>query len=208
MKSFSLSEELTGYTKICPLNELRESEGKRFMVDDVDIALFRIQDKVYAVNNRCPHQQSALIYDGFVEDGFVICPAHGWMFDLKSGRTLGQELLLPTRIYHESLAVASTCIVHGMCHITGGGLLNFKRLSPHGFLFSSPLTPQEIFSWIQKSGDISTVEMYRTFNMGMGYAYIVPGDSTARVLKAVKGAKIVGEIIEEPGVWLRDIEIT
>jgi phosphoribosylformylglycinamidine cyclo-ligase len=127
---------------------------------------------------------------------------------LKNGRTLGEELLLPTRIYHESLAVASTCIVHGMCHITGGGLLNFKRLSLHGFLFNSPLTPQEIFSWIQKSGDISTVEMYRTFNMGMGYAYIVPGDSAACVLKAVKGAQVVGEIVKEPGVWLRDIEIT
>jgi len=127
---------------------------------------------------------------------------------LKNGRTLGEELLTPTRIYHESLAVASTCIVHGMCHITGGGLLNFRRLSPLGFLFNSPLTPQEIFLWIQKSGDISTDEMYRTFNMGMGFAYIVPNDSVACVLKAVKGAKIVGEIIQEPGVWLRDIEIT
>jgi phosphoribosylformylglycinamidine cyclo-ligase len=127
---------------------------------------------------------------------------------LKNGRTLGEELLIPTRIYHESLAVASTCIVHGMCHITGGGLLNFKRLSPNGFLFNSPLTPQEIFSWIQKSGNISMVEMYRTFNMGMGFAYIVPADSVACVLKAVKGAKTVGEIIQEPGVWLRDIEIT
>jgi phosphoribosylformylglycinamidine cyclo-ligase len=127
---------------------------------------------------------------------------------LKNGRTLGEELLIPTRIYHESLDVASTCRVHGMCHITGGGLLNFRRLSRYGFRLDAPVTPPEIFSWIQKTGDISTVEMYRTFNMGMGYAYIVPPASVACVQKIVGGVKVVGEIIENPGVWLRDIEIT
>jgi phosphoribosylformylglycinamidine cyclo-ligase len=127
---------------------------------------------------------------------------------LKNGRTLGEELLIPTRIYHESLQVASACTVHGMCHITGGGLLNFKRLSSYGFLVDTPITPPEIFSWIQKTGDISTVEMYRTFNMGMGYAYIVPTDNVAGIQKVVKGAKVVGEITGEPGAWLRDIEIT
>jgi phosphoribosylformylglycinamidine cyclo-ligase len=42
----------------------------------------------------------------------------------------------------------------------------------------------------------------------MGYAYIVPTDSVAGVQKVVKGAKVVGEITEEPGVWLKDLEIT
>ncbi len=44
--------------------------------------------------------------------------------------------------------------------------------------------------------------------MGMGYSFIVPDDSIACVLNAVNGAQIVGEIAKEPGVWLRDIEIT
>jgi phosphoribosylformylglycinamidine cyclo-ligase len=127
---------------------------------------------------------------------------------LKNGRTLGEELLIPTRIYHESLDVAATCTVHGMCHITGGGLLNLKRLSRYGFRIDAPITPPEIFSWIQKTGDISTIEMFRTFNMGMGYVYIVPPASIPCVQKAVKGVKVVGEIIGESGVWLRDIEIT
>lgn len=127
---------------------------------------------------------------------------------LKNGRTLGEELLIPTRIYHETLQVTSTCSVHGMCHITGGGLLNFKRLSPHGFQFNTPLDPPEIFSWIQKSGGISTVEMYRTFNMGMGYAYVVPEKSVACIRKMLNGAKVVGEVVEEPGAWLKDMEIT
>jgi phosphoribosylformylglycinamidine cyclo-ligase len=94
-----------------------------------------------------------------------------------------------------------------MCHITGGGLLNFKRISPYGFTVDTPITPPEIFSWIQKTGNISTIEMYRTFNMGMGFAYVVPKDSVAGIQNAVKGSKIVGEITGEPGAWLRDIEI-
>jgi phosphoribosylformylglycinamidine cyclo-ligase len=126
----------------------------------------------------------------------------------KGKKTFGQELLTPTRIYYESLKVTASCTVHGMCHITGGGLLNFNRLSEFGFLFDAPITPPEIFSWIQKSGDISEAEMYRTFNMGMGYAYVVPKASVATVLKVVKGARVVGKVVKEPGAWLGKTEIT
>ena len=83
-----------------------------------------------------------------------------------------------------------------MCHVTGGGLLNFTRLSKFGFLFDTPIAPPEIFSWIQNAGDISETEMYRTFNMGMGYAYVIPKASVATVLKMV------------PGAWLVKTEIT
>jgi phosphoribosylformylglycinamidine cyclo-ligase len=132
----------------------------------------------------------------------------GYDKKFRGKKTFGQELLTPTRIYHESLKVAASCPVHGMCHVTGGGLLNFKRLSEYGFRFDNPITPPEIFSWIQKTGDISIVEMYRTFNMGMGYAYVVPKGSVACVQKMVKGAQVVGEVMKEPGAWLGDMEIT
>ena len=127
---------------------------------------------------------------------------------LSNGKTLGRELLTPTRIYHESLAVADACPVHGMCHITGGGLLNFLRLSKFGFRFDNPLTPPEIFRWIQETGKISPIEMYRTFNMGMGYAYVVPPESVDAVTKLVDGARVVGEVIEKPGAWLGDVQVT
>lgn len=127
---------------------------------------------------------------------------------LSNGKTLGRELLTPTRIYHESLRVAATCAVHGMCHVTGGGLINFKRLSSFGFRFDNPIKPPEIFTWIEETGNISPIEMYRTFNMGMGYAYVVPANGADAVKKAVPGAQVVGEVIEKPGAWLGDIEIT
>jgi phosphoribosylformylglycinamidine cyclo-ligase len=132
----------------------------------------------------------------------------GYDKKFKGKKTFGQELLTPTRIYHESLKVAASCEVRGMCHITGGGLLNFTRLSKYGFLFDSPITPPEIFSWIQKAGDITPMEMYRTFNMGMGYAYVVPKASVATVLKMVKGSQVVGNVVKEPGAWLGKTEIT
>jgi len=127
---------------------------------------------------------------------------------LKNKKTLGAELLTPTRIYSEVLKVTAKCTVHGMCHVTGGGLLNFKRLSKYGFVFDNPIKPPEVFDWIQKKGDIADEEMYRTFNMGMGYAYVVPEKSVACVLKMVKGAKVVGTVVKEPGAWLGEIEIT
>src|SRR5208283_5845382 len=126
---------------------------------------------------------------------------------LSNGKTLGNELLTPTRIYHESLHIADTCIVHGMCHITGGGLLNFLRLCRFGFRFDNPITPPEIFQWIQETGSISENEMYRTFNMGMGYSYVVPPESVHSVIKMVKGAQVVGEVMEKHGVWLGENQI-
>lgn len=75
------------YFFVCKADELREKEGKKFIINDVEIALFKVDGKIYALNNLCPHQHSALIYDGFIEEGNVVCPAHGWEFDLKTGRT-------------------------------------------------------------------------------------------------------------------------
>ena len=132
----------------------------------------------------------------------------GYDTKLKNKKTLGQELLTPTRIYSEVLKVTAKCTVHGMCHVTGGGLLNFKRLSGYGFVIDNPIKPPEIFGWMQKTADISDEEMYRTFNMGMGYAYVVPEKSVACVLKKVPGSQVVGRVVEEPGAWLGEMEIT
>ncbi len=84
--------DLEGFRKICRTDDLKEACGKRFIVDSesgqtIEIALFKIDETIYAVSNICPHQHSALIYDGFIEDGCVVCPVHGWMFDLKTGKT-------------------------------------------------------------------------------------------------------------------------
>ena len=78
---------LEGFKKICSVKDLMENSGKRFIVNDVEIAVFLVNKNVYALSNICPHKQTALIYDGFIENGFVTCPAHGWTFNLLTGKT-------------------------------------------------------------------------------------------------------------------------
>ena len=78
---------MEGFFKVCRADDLENNTGKRFIVDDVDVAVFKVDNEIYALSNICPHQHSPLIYDGFLEDGCVVCPALGWMFNLETGKT-------------------------------------------------------------------------------------------------------------------------
>jgi len=195
-----------------------ETASLRGLVNGLDLAgtCVGIQAKDRVVNGEtiCPGDKiigvpsTGIHSNGLSLARRIVEKFAGYDERLKNGRMVGRELLIPTRIYHESLRVAASCEVHGMCHVTGGGLLNFKRLSRFGFRFDHPLQPPEIFTWLQETGSVSPGEMYRTFNMGMGYAYVVPPASVAGVVGAVNGAQVVGEVIETPGAWLGDLEIT
>lgn len=81
--------ELQGFTKICKLSDLKEKIGRRFIVDDIEVAVFKVDGQVYALSNICIHQKASIIYDGFIEDGKVTCPAHGWQYNLKTGIVAG-----------------------------------------------------------------------------------------------------------------------
>lgn len=91
-------------------------------------------------------------------------------------KTLGDELLEPTVIYTKGVErVLAKCDVHGIGHITGGGLTKLARLVGNrnlGFRLGDP-RPQKIFRVIQKEGGISEREMLRTFNMGVGLCVVL-----------------------------------
>jgi NAD(P)H-dependent nitrite reductase small subunit len=74
-----------GFTKICSVHDIEEETGKRFIINETEIAVFKSNGEIFALSNICPHKQTALIYDGFIEEGYVVCPAHGWEFDLRTG---------------------------------------------------------------------------------------------------------------------------
>ena len=131
----------------------------------------------------------------------------GYATVLPSGRTVGEALLTPTRIYSEVLDVCRQVEVHGMCHVTGGGLLNFLRISDLGFSIEDPLEVPEILQWIAEKGQLSENELYRTFNMGMGFAFIVAPEDAEKLISLIPGAKAVGHVIEEHKVLLRGQEI-
>jgi phosphoribosylformylglycinamidine cyclo-ligase len=119
---------------------------------------------------------------------FDYCP-----FD--SSRTIGNDLLTPTRIYSEVLSVLDRYMVHGMAHITGSGLLNLRRLTDLGFDIRTPLEPQPIFKFLQEIGGVSTEEMYRTFNMGMGFMIVTPMEHAHGMAEMLDG-QVVGEIVD------------
>jgi phosphoribosylformylglycinamidine cyclo-ligase len=109
--------------------------------------------------------------------------------------TLGETLLTPTKIYVKSiLGLMKQVEVKGMAHITGGGFLeNIPRCLPEGVNVeidygSWPILP--IFELMQRDGNISNNDMFRTFNMGIGMVLIVP---EAQAQEALELAASLGE---------------
>jgi phosphoribosylformylglycinamidine cyclo-ligase len=103
------------------------------------------------------------------------------------GRTLGEELLEPTRIYaKDCLALAAETQVRTFCHVTGGGLAgNLERVIPHGLVAEvdrGTWTPAPVFAMIAQRGRIERAEMEKTFNMGVGMVAVVAPEDTDRAL--------------------------
>ena len=128
--------------------------------------------------------------------------------------TLGEVLMNPTQIYVDpvvdllkaSRADGTPCQyddIHGVAHITGGGLSNLLRLSTTGFTIDNALPAQNEFQWMQAVGGVSDFEMLRTFNMGMGMCIVVSasvGDAVCEWLQErMEGCSIVGRA-DESGI--------
>ncbi|HEY7062612.1 MAG TPA: phosphoribosylformylglycinamidine cyclo-ligase [Chloroflexota bacterium] len=101
------------------------------------------------------------------------------------GRTLGEELLEPTRIYVQPVLamLAAGLPIKALAHITSEGFLNLLRISsPASFHLAHLPEPSPIFKLIQERGGVSTAEMYRVFNMGVGFCVVVAPEGVAGVL--------------------------
>ncbi|MBI4900053.1 MAG: phosphoribosylformylglycinamidine cyclo-ligase [Actinobacteria bacterium] len=119
------------------------------------------------------------------------------------GRTLGEELLEPTRVYaSDVLAVVRTTEVHSMSHITGGGLANnLARVLPATVtarLDRATWSPAPIFGLVQRHGEVSQPDLEATLNMGVGMALVLPEtsvDEAQRILtERGVGSWVCGEI--------------
>ncbi|WP_406659943.1 phosphoribosylformylglycinamidine cyclo-ligase [Methanolobus sp. ZRKC3] len=126
-------------------------------------------------------------------------------FPYDESTTIGDELLIPTRIYMEVLDAIKEFDVHGFAHITGSGLLKLKRVTDLGFNFDDPIEPNDIFKFLQEEGNVDELEMYKTFNMGMGFVIILPQDQAEKAAELV-GGKVVGKIVES-GIKVSDLVI-
>ena len=122
----------------------------------------------------------------------------GWGYDRHVdalGRTLGEELLEPTRIYaRPALATLATGGVHAMSHVTGGGLAaNLARCLPTGVTAEvdrSTWTPGAVFSLVRDLGGVPADDLERTLNLGVGMVAVVSADRAAAVVEVVERAGI------------------
>lgn len=107
------------------------------------------------------------------------------------GHTLGEELLRPTHIYVPEVAalLRAGVDVHGLAHISGDGLLNLTRLAAEvGYVIDALPPVPPVFDLIRDVGDVDVAEMFRVFNMGVGFCVVVPPGDVDAAIDAVRGA--------------------
>ena len=108
--------------------------------------------------------------------------------ELLNGKSIGDHLIEPTKIYVKSvLELLKQVDVHALSHITGGGFWeNIPRVLPESaqaIVDGDSWEWPAIFNWLQEKGNITTHEMYRTFNCGVGMIIVVPADAVAQSIE-------------------------
>jgi phosphoribosylformylglycinamidine cyclo-ligase len=125
--------------------------------------------------------------------------------------TIGNALLTPTEIYtNPVLEIIQKCKVNGLAHITGGAFTKLLRLKKIGYEIESLPKIPPIMGLIEEQG-VKPEEMYKTFNMGVGFCVIAPKEQAIRIKSIFKKHKIVsqeiGKIIPKKGVFVNSIKI-
>ncbi|MBR9787866.1 MAG: phosphoribosylformylglycinamidine cyclo-ligase [Vibrionaceae bacterium] len=125
--------------------------------------------------------------------------------EILEGRTIGEHLLEPTKIYIKSaLKMIEKHDIHAISHITGGGFWeNIPRVLPEGtkaVIDGNSWEWPVIFQWLQEKGNVETHEMYRTFNCGVGLIVALPKDqaeaAVALLQEEGENAWVIGEIAQ------------
>lgn len=121
------------------------------------------------------------------------------------GKTIGEELLVPTKIYSEMIhSFIKDIPMHGLAHITGGGIAeNVVRVLPEtcqAIIKTDSWDVPPVFHFLQDAGKVSEKEMLRTFNNGLGLVGILPADNAQELLERLNAmnekAFLIGEIVE------------
>ena len=189
--------------------------------DDYDLAGFSvgIVDKEKMIDNtkmKAGDVILGLASNGLHSNGFSLVRK---VFDIEhadlnkpldelDGKSLGEELLAPTKIYVKPvLAAMEAARVYGVSHITGGGFFeNIPRCLPQGLtakIDKNSLHIPPIFSLLQKTGNIPERDMFNTFNMGVGMVLVVDKEDVVKAVAALDGAgcpaRVIGEVVPGDG---------
>lgn len=189
-----------------------------YPADEYDLAGFSvgIVDKTKIPDNKSMCEGDAVIAlpsSGVHSNGFSLVRK---VFDVENcdltspldelcGKSLGETLLTPTKIYVKPmLALFEAVKVKGVSHITGGGFYeNIPRSIPDGLgaeIKKADVRTLPIFDLIAKAGDIPERDMYNTFNMGVGMSAVVAAEDAEKAVETLKAngvdAYILGKIIK------------
>ncbi len=189
-----------------------------YPVDEYDLAGYctGVVDKSRIIDNKTMKEGDvviALASSGVHSNGFSLVRK---VFDVENadikspeaalgGRSIGETLLTPTKIYVKSiLALLDAVKVRAISHITGGGFYeNIPRSIPDGFgakIEKSAVKVLPIFNLIAERGGISEHDMFNTFNMGVGMSVVVAKEDAEKALEVLKAqgedAYVIGEIIK------------
>jgi phosphoribosylformylglycinamidine cyclo-ligase len=176
---------------------------KRRILDGTQVQL---GDVAIALASQGVHSNGFSLVRKIIEiSGFALedCPPE------LEGKSLAEEFLTPTRIYVQPILAAQRAgiEIHGMAHITGGGLPeNLPRCL--GADQSIRVTPDSwtippVFHWLAKTGSVAPVDMFNTFNMGIGFVVLVPPSAAEAMLTLCQTWEIdawqVGEVVAGTG---------
>jgi phosphoribosylformylglycinamidine cyclo-ligase len=173
----------------------------------IDGSAIRAGDTIVGIASSGAHSNGYSLIRKIVARAGATPDNGGFDLDL-GGVKLADALMAPTTIYVKPiLQLLKQQPVHGMAHITGGGLKeNIIRVVPDGLgiaLDSSAWSRPALFDWLQREGRVEREEMWRTFNCGIGYTVIVAqaqGASTIAALKALGlDAVAIGEVVAASG---------
>jgi phosphoribosylformylglycinamidine cyclo-ligase len=168
----------------------------------LDGSKVNVGDKLIGIASSGPHS------NGYSLIRKIITHSNSALTDSFIGKTLGEVLLTPTKIYVKSLlSLLDKVPVHALAHITGGGLTeNLPRVLPSGInanIDLSAWTFPEIFLWLQKQGNVSQADMLTTFNCGIGMIVCVAAEDEKATLDALRSSGetvyVIGELVESAG---------
>ena len=207
------SEIVLGMVKACKDNECALIGGETaempgmYQVGDYDVAGFCVgiveRDEIIDGSKiKKGDKIIAIPSSGFHSNGFSLVRKVFPNFEEEfEGKPLYETLLEPTRLYyqpiHKLLKVVS---LSGIAHITGGGLIeNVPRIIPNGLcaeIKTEKLRIPSIMLELEKRGNVDRMEMFGTFNMGVGMVVVVDEKDAEKVLSTLKDAYEIGEITE------------
>ena len=192
--------------------------GNHFSFDLVGMVVGMLTKKQMILGNKIKRgdviigvQSSGLHSNGYSLARKALLSKYSLQDRIKGIGKLGNALLTPTQVYVKPvLSVLEKCKVHGMAHITGGSFTKLLRLKKTGYLLDQMPTPLPIFQIIENEG-VSRQEMYKTFNMGIGFCVIVPKNEEDQINSTFKKfgmkSKRVGKIIAKKGVFVNSLKL-